>query len=276
MTDLKILYVTNEMDPFLIESHLSKVVRNLAREVRNKDAEVRILMPKFGAISDTKNRLHAVLRLSGIDIEIGKERKSLIIKVSSIRGEKIQIYFIDNKDYFKGKSIFKNKEGNFLANNSEKLIFYSKGIIETMKQLQWAPNVMHCNGWYSALMPLYIKTRYKGDPLLKDTKVIYSIYGNYFEEGLLDNSLVEKEEFLKNENIINDRGFIDYPRLTYLGVKYADIVTASLPADKQCPVYEEMCNDFKIKSIPFDEPKDYIKSYKKIYESLLSPVAESV
>ncbi len=269
MSNLRILYVASEIDPFLNDSFISKVVRNLAKSVRSKDAEVRVLVPKFGVINDRKSKLHEVVRLSGINIDVGNDYKPLIIKVASIREERIQVYFIDNEDYFKRKLIFKDKQGEFLKNNSEKLIFFSKGILETIKQLQWSPNVIHCNGWFSSLVPMYIKTLYKDEPVFKDSKCIFTIYNNQFEEGLLNNDVIDKEPLLSQENILNASGNVDYGNMIHLGAKYADIITKSFKAGESSS-YDSTINELSnIKEIPIDSPENFVLSYEKIYEDLL-------
>lgn len=269
MSELRILYVSSEVDPFLNNTFVSKMVRNLAKEVRSKDAEVRVLVPKFGIINDRKSKLHEVVRLSGININIGNEHKPLIIKVASIREERIQVYFIDNEDYFKRKLIFKDKQDKFLKNNSEKLIFFSKGILETIKQLQWSPNVIHCNGWFASLVPMYIKTLYKDEPVFKNAKSIFTIYNNQFEEGLLNKDIIEKEPILSKENILNSSGNVDYGNMIRLGAKYSDIITKSFKEGEHSSFDSVIGSIPNVKNIPTDSVEDFVASYEKLYKDLL-------
>ncbi|MCP3659296.1 MAG: glycogen synthase [Bacteroidetes bacterium] len=268
MSNLRILFVANEVDPFLNDSFVSKLIRDLAKEVRSKEAEVRVLVPKFGVINDRKSKLHEVVRLSGININVGNEDKPLIIKVASIREERIQVYFIDNEEYFKRKLIFKDKQGKFLKNNSEKLIFFSKGILETIKQLEWSPNVIHCNGWFSSLVPMYIKTLYKNEPVFKDSKCIFTIYNNQFEQGLLSEDMLQKEPQLINEDILTKEGKIDYFKMLALGARYSDIVTRSYNDDdvNDSDIKEKFSN---IINIPISSTPDFVSSYEKIYQDLI-------
>ena len=154
MPKYKILYVASEINPFLQTSEVADFVRNLPQAMQEKGMEIRILVPRFGLINERKNRLHEVVRLSGLNIEVGDEEKPLIIKVASIPSAKLQVYFIDNEDYFKRKFVFKNKEGDFYKDNDERCIFFCKGVMETVIKLGWDPDIVHCNDWMTSLIPL--------------------------------------------------------------------------------------------------------------------------
>jgi starch synthase len=180
MSKLRILYVASEINPFLQTSDVADFVRKLPQAMQEKGMEIRILVPRFGIINERKNRLHEVVRLSGINIAVGDEEKPLIIKVASIPNAKLQVYFIDNEDYFHRKSVFHDKENNFYEDNDERAIFFCKGVIETVRKLGWAPDIVHCNDWITSFIPLYLKTTYKNDPLFKNAKTVFSIYNNSF------------------------------------------------------------------------------------------------
>jgi len=184
MSKLRILYISSEIDPFLEISEISSLLRKLPQEMQERGMEIRILIPRFGLINERKHRLHEVVRLSGINISIGEEEKPLIIKVASIPSAKLQVYFLDNEDYFQRKYVFRDKENKFYADNDERTIFFCKGALETVKKLGWAPDIVHCHGWMTALVPAYIKTTYKNDPTFKNSKVVYSVYENCFTETL--------------------------------------------------------------------------------------------
>src|SRR5210317_161463 len=189
MSKLRILYVASEINPFLQTSEVADFVRSLPQAMQEQGMEIRILVPRFGLINERKNRLHEVVRLSGINIAVGDEEKPLVIKVASIPNAKLQVYFIDNEDYFHRKSVFHDKEDNFYDDNDERAIFFCKGVIETVKKLGWAPDVVHCNDWMTSLIPMYLKTTYKNDPLFKDTKTVFSIYDNGFTHKFGDDLL---------------------------------------------------------------------------------------
>lgn len=184
MAKTKILYITHEMSPFLEISKISEITRELPQAMQEKGFEIRILMPRFGNINERRNRLHEVIRLSGMNIVVDNNDNPLIIKVASIPAARMQVYFLDNEEYFQRKQVFTDKEGKFFKDNDERAIFFCKGALETVKKLGWSPDVVHCHGWMSALVPAYIKTAYKDDPTFKDAKVIYSLYADKFDHQL--------------------------------------------------------------------------------------------
>ena len=171
----RVLYVATEIKPFLNHSYVSDIIRKLPQGMQEKGVEIRILVPKFGLINERKNRLHEVVRLSGMNIPIGEDDRPLIIKVASIPSAKLQVYFIDNEDYFKRKNVFNNKSGKFHADNDERCLFFCKGVLETVIKLGWSPDIIHCNDWMSALVPLLIKTSYNEQHIFENTKCIFSI-----------------------------------------------------------------------------------------------------
>ena len=199
MSNLRILYVASEINPFLQTSEVADFVRKLPQAMQEKGMEIRILVPRFGLINERKNRLHEVVRLTGINIAVGDEEKPLIIKVASIPNAKLQVYFIDNEDYFHRKSVFHDKENKFYEDNDERAIFFCKGVIETVKKLGWAPDIVHCNDWMTSLIPLYLKTTYKNDPLFKSSKTVFSVYNTSFTQKL-DSDLLEKVRKRVNED----------------------------------------------------------------------------
>lgn len=184
MAKTKLLIVTHEMSPFLELTKISEITRQLPQAMQEKGFEIRILMPRFGNINERRNRLHEVIRLSGMNIIIDDTDNPLIIKVASIPSARMQVYFLDNEDYFQRKYVFRDKENKFYADNDERAIFFCKGALETVKKLGWAPDVVHCHGWMTSLVPAYIKTTYKNDPTFKNAKVVYSVYENCFTEQL--------------------------------------------------------------------------------------------
>ncbi|MNK00010.1 Glycogen synthase [compost metagenome] len=184
MAKTKLLIITHEMSPFLEVTKISEITRQLPQAMQEKGFEIRILMPKFGNINERRNRLHEVIRLSGMNIIIDDNDNPLIIKVASIPAARMQVYFLDNEDYFHRKYVFRDKENKFYADNDERTIFFCKGALETVKKLGWSPDVVHCHGWMTSLVPAYIKTTYKNDPTFKNSKVVYSVYEDCFDEKL--------------------------------------------------------------------------------------------
>lgn len=175
-TKKRVLFVSSEMAPFLDETPLSNLARMIPQALQERDNEIRVLVPRFGVINERRNRLHEVVRLSGINISIDDNDNPLIIKVASIPQTKMQVYFLDNEDYFHRKAVYADDNGKFFADNDERTIFFCKGVMETVKKLGWAPDIIHCQGWMTSLIPLYLKTIYRNEPVFRDSKVIYSVY----------------------------------------------------------------------------------------------------
>lgn len=184
MAKTKLLFITHEMSPFLELTKISEITRQLPQAMQDKGYEIRILMPRFGNINERRNRLHEVIRLSGMNIIIDENDNPLIIKVASIPSARMQVYFLDNDEYFQRKYVFADKDNKFYADNDERIIFFCKGALETVKKLGWAPDVVHCHGWMTSLVPTYLKTLYKDDPTFKNSKIVYSVYDDNFTETL--------------------------------------------------------------------------------------------
>src|SRR5690606_8846029 len=224
MSKLRILYVASEINPFLQTSEVAEFVRKLPQAMQEKGMEIRILVPRFGIINERKNRLHEVVRLSGINIAVGDEEKPLIIKVASIPNAKLQVYFIDNEDYFQRKHVFHDKQLKFYEDNDERAIFFCKGVIETVKKLGWAPDIVHCNDWMTALIPMYLKTTYKYGPLFKGTKTVVAIYNNGFSHTCGDDLLNKVKMVDIDDTILAPLKTKDFTGFIKIGMEYADLV----------------------------------------------------
>lgn len=224
MSKIRILYLASEIDPFLEVSKIAGLLKKLPKEMQERGMEIRILMPRFGTINERRNRLHEVVRLSGINITVGDEEKPLIIKVASIPSAKLQVYFLDNEDYFQRKTVFNDKKGVFYDDNDERAIFFCKGALETVKKLGWAPDVVHCTDWMTALVPLYLKTTYKNDPIFKNTKSIFTVYNNKFDHQFGEDMIPKvKMMDISDENLssLHSRDFAGFVKI---GCEYADLV----------------------------------------------------
>jgi len=184
MAKTKILFITHEMSPFLELSNIANITRNLPQSMQERGFEIRILMPRFGNINERRNRLHEVIRLSGLNIIINDNDNPLIIKVASIPTARMQVYFLDNEEYFQRKYVFTDSHNRFYDDNDERTIFFCKGALETVKKLGWSPDIVHCHGWMSSLVPLFMRTTYSDDPTFKNAKIIYSAYDFGFSETL--------------------------------------------------------------------------------------------
>ena len=194
MKDKRILYVSSEVVPYLPETEISSMSFEAPRMVSKQGGQIRIFMPRFGNINERRHQLHEVIRLSGINLVINDLDMPLIIKVASIPKERIQVYFIDNEDYFKRKATLTDEDGTLFKDNDERAIFFAKGVIETVKKLNWAPDIIHVNGWLASLLPLYLKEYYKTEPLFTESKIVTSVYNQNFE-GTLNKNMVKKISF---------------------------------------------------------------------------------
>jgi starch synthase len=194
MKDKRILFVSSEVVPYLPETELSSTAFNVAKNAHSKGVQTRIFMPRFGVINERRHQLHEVIRLSGMNLVVNDMDMPLIIKVASIPKERMQVYFIDNEEYFKRKAVFSDEDDNLFSDNDERAIFFAKGVVETVKKLNWAPDIIHVHGWMASLLPLYLKEFYKEEPLFTESKIVTSLYNNTFD-GNLDEALVDKIKF---------------------------------------------------------------------------------
>ena len=187
MSKPKVLFISQEISPYVCESEIAKNCKSIPYGISEKGKEIRLFMPNFGCINERRNQLHEVIRLSGMNIIINDTDHPLIIKVASLPSARIQVYFIDNEEYFHKKLILRDKNEVFYPNNDERALFFARGVVETIKNLGWAPDIIHCHGWMSHLIPLYIKRMYKDSPLFADSKVVFSFYNDDFTEALNPN-----------------------------------------------------------------------------------------
>lgn len=269
MSNLRILYVANEINPFLKTTEVADFVRKLPQGMQERGMEIRILVPRFGLINERKNRLHEVVRLSGINISVGDEEKPLIIKVASIPNAKLQVYFIDNEDYFHRKSVFFDKEDNFYEDNDERAIFFCKGVLETVKKLGWSPDIVHCNDWMTSLIPLYLKTTYKNDPIFKDSKSVFSVYDNRFAHKFGDD-LIDKVKMIDiDDSMLHPLKTADYEGFIKLGMEYTDAVINANEETSESfnRLIAEISNKNRVDTIEKDD--NFLDSYYNLYNELV-------
>jgi starch synthase len=191
MSKPRVLYISQHLTPYLPETTMSHVSRMLPQGTHEKGKEIRVFMPRFGKINERRHQLHEVIRLSGMNLSVDDTDHPLIIKVASIPTARIQVYFIDNDTYFKRKAVLKDDKGAMFADNDERSIFFVRGVLETVRQLGWAPDIIHCSGWMTSLVPLYLKHVFADEPYFANAKVVFSAYDEGFE-GSLDARMAEK------------------------------------------------------------------------------------
>ena len=267
MKDKRILYISSEVVPYLPETEISSMSFEAPRMVNKQGGQIRIFMPRFGNINERRHQLHEVIRLSGINLVINDLDMPLIIKVASIPKERIQVYFIDNEEYFKRKATLTDEDGKLFDDNDERAIFFAKGVIETVKKLNWSPDIIHINGWLTALLPLYLRTYYKSEPLFAESKIITSIYNQSFE-GSLNKKLLSKVEF---DGIKNEAQHINKPTFVNLMKTAIDYSDALIKGSSTLP--EDLCNYIEGSNKPildYYSVEEFAEPYSNFYlEQLL-------
>jgi len=272
MEKAKVLFVAQEIMPYLKDSPMGHIGRHLPQGIQEKGKEIRTFMPRYGNINERRNQLHEVIRLSGMNLIIDDTDHPLIIKVASIQQARMQIYFIDNEDYFQRKFMLTDKNNKFFKDNDERAIFYSRGVLETVKKLGWGPDVVHCHGWITSLVPLNIKRAYKDNPLFTDTKVIFSIYDDDFPD-MLNKDFANK---IKMEGITT-KDLKHYKNANYVSmikaaVDFSDgIIFGSPEINPELKKYVIESGKPHLEFQPMDK---YIDAYSDFYDEIL--VNESV
>ena len=263
---MKILYAAAEISPFARMTYTADLLRFLPASLQDKGFEIRILLPKYGSINDRRNRLHEVIRLSGIEVEVGENVESMKIKVASIPNAKLQVYFLDNDTYFKRKGLFKKPNTDeFYEDNAERLAFYNKGVLETVIKLGWEPDIIHCHDWPAGLIPLLVKTKYKDEAIFKNTQVIYNLH-HPENEGQADTAKILELLGLPEDidiNKLTDNGKVDLLRL---GLQFSDhVVTGNYLKDEFNETFNKMgIKPHQIQGSPEDVSEKFAEFYNKI------------
>jgi len=267
MDSTKVLYISQEITPYLPETEMSTISRFLPQKIQDKGKEIRTFMPRFGTINERRNQLHEVIRLSGMNLIIDDTDHPLIIKVASIQSARMQVYFIDNEDYFQRKFVLRNDDNKEFEDNDERAIFFARGVLETVRKLRWAPDIVHCHGWFSGLVPLYVKKTFKDDPLFSRSKVIYSVYADDFKKTFRSDfkKKVKTEGITeKDVEVLKTPDFVNYSKLAVM--KSDGVIIAS---KKINPELEKFILQQKIPVLPFQDTEDYVDAYSDFYDQIL-------
>jgi starch synthase len=269
MKKAKVLYVSSEIMPYLPESTIAKITRELPQSTQEHGKEMRAFMPKYGSVNERRNQLHEVIRLSGMNIIIDDRDHQLIIKVASIQSARMQVYFIDNDEFFKRKYTLVDENEKYFADNEERAYFFCRGVLETVKKLGWNPDIIHCHGWMSAPMGLLVKKAYKNDPLFTNAKVIYSVYDDNFPDAFtpefatkihMPGITATDVKHLKDPTFVNvTKMAIQHADAVIIGAEniHADLAKHIKTIEKEKPV------------LSYQNPSDYLETYNNFYDSLL-------
>ena len=263
----RVLFVSQEISPYLPESDLSNLGRTLPQGIMERGKDIRIFMPKFGCINERRNQLHEVIRLSGMNMILDNLDYPLIIKVASLQPVRMQVYFIENEDYFPKKTFMHELDGEFFEFHDERVIFFCRGVLETVKKLGWAPDVVHCNGWMTSLVPMYLKKAFADDPIFADTKIVYSVYDQEIE-GELSNDMARKTivNGVEKEDIsVIDEATIN--NLHRLAIDFADAVIKG--SEKIDPEIEQYIIESGKSSLPYHDEEDCVEAFDSLYDELL-------
>lgn len=270
MEKKKVLFIFQEITPYLPESEKSTIGRFLPQGIQERGKEIRTFMPRYGCVNERRNQLHEVIRLSGMNLVINDTDHPLIIKVASIQSARMQVYFIDNEDYFHRKYILTDKNGEPFADNDERALFFAKGVLETVIKLRWAPDLIHCQGWFTSFVPLLIKKTYADDPLFANSKVVFSawndIFPNNFDNGLIDK--VKTDDISKEDiQVLNDPTYISLNKLAF---QYSDgIIKGSKTLH---PDVEKAIKDCSIPVLEYQNQDDYVEAYDIFYDKILGNI----
>lgn len=263
----KVLFITQEITPYVPESEMASVGRFLPQAIQEKGREIRTFMPKWGNINERRNQLHEVIRLSGMNLIIDDTDHPLIIKVASIQSARMQVYFIDNDDYFQHRLMAMDEKEVEYEDNDSRAIFYARGVLETVKKLRWSPDIIHCHGWMTALAPLYIKTAYKEEPSFRNSKVIFSVYENNFQSNFnndFSSRLLIKGINKKDLDGIKDP--VDYTALSKLAITYSDgVIQNSEKVNKEIMQYAQELNR---PILEYQSPDNYVDAFDKFYDKV--------
>ncbi|HDO27550.1 MAG TPA: glycogen synthase [Bacteroidetes bacterium] len=267
MEKKRVLYVNQEIMPYLEETPMGSIGRILPQKVQESGKEIRTFMPRYGLINERRNQLHEVIRLSGMNLIIDDIDHPLIIKVASIQQARMQVYFIDNEDFFHRKFMFFDKSGKFFDDNDERSVFFAKGVLETVKKLGWAPDLIHCHGWFASLLPLFVRTAYKDNPLFVDSKIIFSLYNDEFNEKF--------QERIKDKIIMNGLSESDFGH--YMSGDYVSFMKGAIDRSDALivgspdvnPEILEYAKSSGKPMLDYLDSEDYYVAYNQFYDSII-------
>ena len=270
-TAKKILFVNSQMYPYLPESPMANICRELPQGIQERHKEIRAFMPLYGCINGRKNQLHEVIRLSGMNIIISDVDRPLVIKVASISAARIQVYFIDNEDYFRRKQIYRDDSGKFFEDNGERAIFFARGVLDAVKKQRWAPDIIHCSGWISHLLPFYLKKAYKDDPIFSNAKVVLSLYDDTPAETFAPDFAASIPFGPVKPEDVDLQSPVSGMELAKFAARWSDGIILSSPDVD--PALAGFCQESRLPLIPYEPASytdgTYMDRYNAFYDDLL-------
>ena len=271
MAKKKILFINQEITPYVPDNALSLMGKNLPKVMQERSHEIRTFMPKWGNINERRGQLHEVIRLSGMNLIINDTDHPLIIKVASIQSARVQVYFIDNDDYFAKRMIERDEQGVEYDDNGERAIFFARGVLETVKKLRWVPDIIHCQGWMAGVVPFYVKTAYRDEPSFAETKVVTSLYNKSIEKNFGSDFKQFMEFRDATPELLTDyKDQFDFDELGKLAIDYSDGVIQAVPDASKL-----LCDYAAAKNKPLLEyHEDFGDAYEAFYESLYADEAK--
>ncbi|MDR2384283.1 MAG: glycogen/starch synthase [Tannerella sp.] len=268
MAAKKILFITQEMIPYLPETDVARLCRNLPQGIQEKGREIRTFLPRYGHVNERRNQLHEVIRLSGMNLIINDTDHPLIIKVASIQSARMQIYFIDNEDFFHRKAIVADEDDREFEDNDERAIFYVRGVFETVKKLRWIPDIVHCHGCLSALAPIYLKRFYSDEPCFNKTKIVYSIYDDAFKKSLNKDLITKmKLDSISDRDLKLIKESTDFAAISSLAIQFSDGVIQGSPVI--CKKVSDFMESINKPFLPYQGEESYIDAYNDFYDVIL-------
>lgn len=269
MKSIRVLFVSQEITPYLPESEIATISRFLPQGIQEKGKEIRTFMPRWGTINERRNQLHEVIRLSGMNLVINDTDHPLIIKVASIQSARMQVYFIDNEDYFHRKFELKDEKGEYYDDNDERAIFFARGVLETVKKLRWSPDIVHCHGWFPSFIPIMVKKVYKDDPVFAKAKVVCSLYNDEFNKPLnpeIKSKALYYEGITKKD--LEPLKATDYAGLTQLALNFCD--GAILGSENINNSVLEYINTINKPVLSFHDKDTYVDAINNFYDQIIN------
>lgn len=266
MEKKRLLLITQEMEPYTEGNDISELVGKLPKFLQDNGYELRILMPRYGVVNERRHRLHEVVRLSGMNIIVDDDDYPLLIKVASLPNSRLQVYFLDNEEFFKRKFVFEDEKEVPFEDNAERMTFFCKGAIETVKKFGWSPDIVLCEGWMTSLIPLYLRTAYKTEPIFANAHIVFGAFdtpreregGEHFFQKAAINNLSKKDlaPFRDGEGVSMHKGAAHFADALIIGSESLDTSVEHLSVASAKPV------------LPWTPQEEALQAHLEFFRSL--------